>query len=53
MTLAPERETQHVGVSEPKVDAVKLAQGKPAFTADVEMRGMLVGKLLHSRSRTA
>jgi putative selenate reductase molybdopterin-binding subunit len=30
------------------VDAVKLAQGKPAFVADVEMRGMLVGKLLHS-----
>jgi putative selenate reductase molybdopterin-binding subunit len=48
LTLAPERETQHVGMSEPKVDAVKLAQGKPAFTADVEMRGMLVGKLLHS-----
>jgi putative selenate reductase molybdopterin-binding subunit len=37
-----------VGVAEPKVDAVKLAQGKPAFTADVEMRGMLVAKLLHS-----
>jgi putative selenate reductase molybdopterin-binding subunit len=48
MTLAPGRETQHVGAPEPKVDAVKLAQGKPAFTADVEMRGMLVGKLLHS-----
>ena len=30
------------------MDAVKLAQGKPAFTADVEMRGMLVGKILHS-----
>ncbi len=41
-------ETVHVGVSEPKVDAVKLAQGKPAFVADVEMRGMLVGKILHS-----
>ncbi len=41
-------ETRHVGVSEPKVDAVKLAQGKPAFVADVEMRGMLVGKILHS-----
>ena len=37
-----------VGTSAPKVDAVKLAQGKSAFTADVEMRGMLVGKLLHS-----
>jgi len=40
--------TRYVGASEPKVDAVKLAQGKPAFTADVEMRGMLIGKLLHS-----
>jgi len=39
---------KYVGASEPKVDAVKLAQGKPAFTADVEMRGMLVGKILHS-----
>ena len=38
----------HVGAPEPKIDAVKLAQGKPAFTADVEMRGMLVGKILHS-----
>jgi putative selenate reductase molybdopterin-binding subunit len=45
---AAAEETRYVGVSEPKVDAVKLAQGKPAFAADVEMRGMLVGKLLHS-----
>jgi putative selenate reductase molybdopterin-binding subunit len=37
-----------VGRPEPKVDAVKLAQGKPAFTADMEMRGMLVAKVLHS-----
>jgi putative selenate reductase molybdopterin-binding subunit len=37
-----------VGKSEPKVDAVKLVQGKPAFTDDVEMRGMLVAKILHS-----
>ncbi|MGD2161814.1 MAG: molybdopterin-dependent oxidoreductase [Anaerolineales bacterium] len=37
-----------VGHPEPKVDAVKLAQGKPAFTADIEMRGMLVAKVLHS-----
>ncbi len=41
-------EPKHVGVAEPKVDAVKLAQGKPAFTADVEMRDMLVGKILRS-----
>ena len=37
-----------VGKPEPKVDAVKLVQGKPAFTADMEMRGMLVAKVLHS-----
>ncbi len=37
-----------VGRAEPKVDAVKLVQGKPAFTADMEMRGMLVAKVLHS-----
>ncbi|NOY98146.1 MAG: molybdopterin-dependent oxidoreductase [Chloroflexi bacterium] len=36
-----------VGKSETKVDAVKLAQGKPAFTADI-MRGMLHAKVLHS-----
>ncbi len=48
LAVAPSAETRHVGVSEPKVDAVKLAQGKPAFVADVEMRGMLIGKILHS-----
>ncbi|HMD87678.1 MAG TPA: molybdopterin cofactor-binding domain-containing protein [Anaerolineaceae bacterium] len=37
-----------VGHPEPKVDAVKLVQGKPAFTADIEMRGLLVAKILHS-----
>ena len=37
-----------IGRPEPKVDAVKLAQGKPAFTADIELRGMLVAKVLHS-----
>ncbi|HEX9680267.1 MAG TPA: molybdopterin cofactor-binding domain-containing protein, partial [Anaerolineales bacterium] len=37
-----------IGKPEPKVDAVKLAQGKPAFAADMEMRGMLVAKVLHS-----
>jgi putative selenate reductase molybdopterin-binding subunit len=37
-----------IGKSETKVDAVKLVQGKPAFTADVEMRGMLHAKILHS-----
>lgn len=37
-----------VGKPEPKVDAVKLAMGRPAFTADIEKRGMLVAKVLHS-----
>jgi len=39
---------QQVGKPEPKVDAVKLVQGKPAFTADFERRGMLYAKVLHS-----
>ena len=37
-----------VGHAEPKVDAVKLVQGKPAFTADFEIRDMLVAKVLRS-----
>lgn len=37
-----------VGKPERKVDALKLVQGKPAFAADVEKRGMLVAKVLHS-----
>ncbi len=37
-----------VGKPEPKLDALKLAQGKPAFSADVEMRGLLHAKVLHS-----
>jgi putative selenate reductase molybdopterin-binding subunit len=51
-TLAPARPgavpLQIVGQPEAKVDALKLVQGKPAFTADVEIRGMLVGKVLRS-----
>ena len=39
---------QTVGKPEKKLDAVKLAQGKPAFAADIEKRGMLVAKVLHS-----
>lgn len=47
--VTPETENwQSVGKPEPKVDATKLAQGKPAFTADVEMRGMLHAKVLRS-----
>jgi putative selenate reductase molybdopterin-binding subunit len=41
-------ETRVVGKSEIKVDAAKLAQGKPAFTDDIELRGMLYAKVLHS-----
>jgi putative selenate reductase molybdopterin-binding subunit len=55
MTQAPPKlaqfavpETTVVGKPEPKVDAAKLAMGKPVFTDDVEMRGMLYGALLTS-----
>jgi len=37
-----------VGHAEPKVDAVKLVQGKPAFTADFGKRDMLFAKVLRS-----
>ena len=37
-----------VGTNEIKVDAVKLVQGKPAFTADIELKGMLTAKVLRS-----
>jgi len=43
-----EADRQYVGKPEVKVDALKLVQGHPAFTDDIEMRGMLVGKLLLS-----
>ncbi|MEW6093374.1 MAG: molybdopterin cofactor-binding domain-containing protein, partial [Chloroflexota bacterium] len=47
--LAPETKPyQTVGKPEPKVDAVKLAQGKSAFTADFEKRDLLHAKILHS-----
>jgi putative selenate reductase molybdopterin-binding subunit len=49
MVVAPETSNwQSVGKPEPKVDAVKLVQGKPAFTADFERRDMLVAKVLSS-----
>lgn len=45
----PETKTfQRVGKPDPKVDAIKLSQGKPAYTADIEMRGLLHAKVLHS-----
>ncbi len=37
-----------VGKPEIKVDALKLAKGNPAFTDDIELRGMLYAKVLHS-----
>jgi putative selenate reductase molybdopterin-binding subunit len=49
VVLTPESQTwQTVGKPEKKVDAVKLVQGKPAFTADFEKRGLLYAKVLHS-----
>lgn len=45
---AEKTEFRQVGQPEIKLDAIKLAQGKPAFTADIEMRGMLYAKVLHS-----
>jgi putative selenate reductase molybdopterin-binding subunit len=49
LVLAPE--TNHwkvVGKPEIKVDAYKLVQGKPAFADDIELRGTLIAKILHS-----
>ncbi len=49
MTLAPETENlRQVGKPRIKVDARKLIQGKPAYTDDIEHRGMLVAKVLWS-----
>jgi putative selenate reductase molybdopterin-binding subunit len=47
-TLRDEKGWKSVGHPEPKVDAIKLVQGKPAFADDIEMRGMLIAKILHS-----
>jgi putative selenate reductase molybdopterin-binding subunit len=47
--IAPQTETwKNVGHPEIKVDAVKLVQGKPAFAADFERRGLLYAKVLKS-----
>jgi len=49
VVVTPQTQTyQTVGKPEKKVDAVKLVQGKPAFAADIEKRGMLVAKVLHA-----
>jgi len=47
--VAPQTENwKRVGRPDIKVDAVKLVQGKPAFAADIEPRGMLIAKVLKS-----
>ena len=51
ITVLPDqarKATSRIGKPELKVDAVKLVQGKPAFAADIEKRGMLVAKVLFS-----
>ncbi len=48
-TLArPKEALKTVGKPERKVDAVKLATGKPCFVDDIELRGMLHAALLTS-----
>lgn len=39
---------QRIGKPDIKVDANKLALGRPAFTADVDIKDLLVAKVLHS-----
>ena len=49
--LIPSRDVPEmsvVGQPEIKVDALRLVKGNPAFTDDIELRGMLVAKLLTS-----
>ena len=47
--VTPQTQTyQTVGKPEKKLDAVKLVQGKPAFAADIDMRGMLHARVLRS-----
>lgn len=49
--LVPSKEVPEmavVGKPEVKVDAFKLARGNPAFTDDIELRGMLFAKVLYS-----
>lgn len=47
-TLENHEQLKSVGKPQPKLDGPKLVTGRPAFTADVEPRGMLYGKLLLS-----
>src|SRR5215212_3464477 len=49
VVVTPQTKTyQTVGKPEKKVDAIKLVQGKPAFTADMDMRGLLYARVLRS-----
>jgi putative selenate reductase molybdopterin-binding subunit len=48
VSIDPRPPLQTVGYGEIKVDAIKLVQGKPAFTADFPKRDMLVAKVLRS-----
>ena len=41
-------ETRIVGKAAPKVDAIKLVKGNPAFTDDVDLDGTLIAKVLYS-----
>jgi putative selenate reductase molybdopterin-binding subunit len=41
-------EYQRVGKPDTKVDAFKLALGKPAFSADIDLKDLLIAKVLHS-----
>ncbi|MBI9048351.1 MAG: molybdopterin-dependent oxidoreductase [Anaerolineaceae bacterium] len=47
-TPASMKDTDFVGQAEIKVDAKKLAMGKPVFTDDFKLEGMLYGALLTS-----
>jgi putative selenate reductase molybdopterin-binding subunit len=49
--LIPSRDvpvTNVVGKPEIKVDGIKLVKGNPAFVDDIELRGMLIAKVLRS-----
>jgi putative selenate reductase molybdopterin-binding subunit len=49
MVIAPKTsDWKRVGKPDPKVDAVKLALGKPAFTDDIDLRGLLHARVLYS-----
>jgi len=43
-----EAEFTSIGKKSTKIDALKLVQGKPAFSDDIKIDGMLIAKVLHS-----